>query len=82
MQDGHLLENVLDDDDFKGKIEDCEQPRGPPASKHTPPLSPAPPWVGELDKTWKQVVVGLIPRATRNMKYIVKNNKCKHKRKT
>ena len=40
------------------------------SSKHTPPLSPAPPWVGELDKTWKQVLVGLIPQATRNMKYI------------
>ena len=72
-QDGHLLENVLDTDDLR-KIEDCEQSSGPPASKHTPPPppapAPAPAWLGELDKTWKQVLVGFIPRATRNMKYI------------
>ena len=63
---------------FYGKIEDCEQSSGPPAVKHTPPPSLAPPWVGEPDKTWKLVLVGWIPWANRNMKYILKNNKCKH----
>ena len=35
------------------KIEDCEQSSGPPASKHTPPPSPASRWVGgEFDNNY------------------------------
>ena len=77
-----MLENVLDPDYCTAKIENCEQSSGPPACKHTPPLSPAPPWAGEIDKSWKQVLVGLILWATRNMKYIKNNKKCKLKRQT